>query len=91
MGVIRANALARGIYGSRNNLAVSADIPEEWYAGDRPSLERLVEELSNRRVIIRKLIEDFRKSIRNPFPNWTDSPSFAVPSVATCDEAVEIR
>jgi hypothetical protein len=69
----------------------AAGIPEEWYEGDRPGLERLVEELSKRRDIIRKLIEEFRKSIRNPFPNWRDSPILPVPSVATDDEAVAIR
>ena len=53
------------------------EIPEEWYEGDRPSLERIVEELSNRRGIIRKLISEFRKSTRDPFPNWRDSHAFA--------------
>jgi len=53
------------------------EIPEEWYEGDRPSLERVVEELSNRRGIIRKLISEFRKSTRDPFPNWRASHAFA--------------
>jgi hypothetical protein len=55
----------------------TAEIPEEWYEGDRAGLARLVEELSKRRAIIRKLIAGFRASSRNPFPNWRDSPSFA--------------
>jgi hypothetical protein len=66
-------------------------IPEEWYEGDRASLERVVGELSNRRGIIRKLISEFRNSIRNPFPNWRDSPSFAIPFVTSRDERQEIR
>ena len=66
-------------------------IPEEWYDGDRPRLERVVEGLSNRRGIIRKLISEFRNSTRNPFPNWRDSHSFAVPFVAIRDEGREIR
>lgn len=66
-------------------------IPEEWYEGDRPRLERVVEELSKRRGIIRKLISEFRKSTRNPFPNWRDSHLFAVPLVATRDEGRGIR
>jgi hypothetical protein len=69
----------------------AAEIPKEWYEGDRPNLEHLVERLSNRRNIIRKLIDDFRKSIRNPFPNWRDPSNFGFPAAARCDEAVEIR
>lgn len=56
----------------------AADIPEEWYEGDRAGLERLVETLSRRRGLIRHLISIFRESARNPFPNWRD--------VAHCSE-----
>jgi len=49
-------------------------IPEEWYEGDRPSLERIVEELGRRRGIIRKLIGEFRDSTKNPFPNREHLP-----------------
>lgn len=52
----------------------AAEIPEEWYEGDKDGLERLVEGLFKRRSIIRKLIGEFRKSTRSPFPNWRDSP-----------------
>jgi len=45
-------------------------IPEEWYEGDRDGLHRLVEALLHRRVVIRKLICEFSKSSRNPFPKW---------------------
>ena len=34
----------------------AADIPEEWYEGDRDGLNRLVEALHHRRGAIRKLI-----------------------------------
>jgi len=51
----------------------AADIPEEWYEGDRDGLNRLVEALYDRRVIIRKLISAFHRSTRNPFPNWQDA------------------
>jgi HipA-like kinase len=51
----------------------AADIPEEWYEGDRDGLHRLVEELYRRRGLIRSLISLFRESPRNPFPNWSDS------------------
>jgi hypothetical protein len=50
-------------------------ITEEWYEGDRDGLHRLVEALHHRRGAIRKLITEFRRSSRNPFPNWRESPS----------------
>lgn len=49
---------------------LAADIPEEWYEWDKDGLKRLVETLYARRSIISKLISEFRKSSRNPFPNW---------------------
>jgi hypothetical protein len=57
----------------------AADIPEEWYEGDRHSLERVLEQVSKRRGSIRGLIADFRRSTRNPFPNWKDSVNVALP------------
>jgi hypothetical protein len=51
----------------------AADIPEEWYQGDRQGLHRLVEALCSRRGMIRRLINMFRESVRNPFPNWRGS------------------
>ena len=48
------------------------DMPEEWYGSDREGLERLVETLSERRRMIRRLISLFRESTRKPFPNWPD-------------------
>jgi hypothetical protein len=55
----------------------AADIPEEWYEGDRSGLHRLVESLCDRRRMIRRLITLFRESARQPFPNWRDVPQFA--------------
>lgn len=52
---------------------VADEIPYEWY-GDRSELERLLELLLERRRIVRKFIENFRTSSRNPFPNWTKPP-----------------
>jgi hypothetical protein len=44
-------------------------IPNEWY-GDMDDLERLIEELWRRRTKVRELIDAFRSSTRQPFPNW---------------------
>ena len=48
----------------------AADIPEEWYESDRQGLSRLVDTLGKRRAILRRLIEIFRESSRQPFSNW---------------------
>jgi len=56
---------------SERQLRSTADeIPCEWY-GERAELQRLLDCLLERRSIVRQLIEDFRTSSRNPFPNWT--------------------
>jgi len=69
----------------------AAGIPEEWYERYRDDLNRLVEALHHRRTAIRGLISKFRESIRNPFPNWGDSPTSVDLSAVRRDEAVEIR
>ena len=61
------------------------DIPEEWYEGDRDGLDRLVQALHQRRGAIRKSITEFRRSIRNPFPNWRESPASVDFSARGCD------
>jgi hypothetical protein len=48
----------------------AAQVPEEWYEYDVSGLNRLTERLYRRRLTIRDLISGFRKSNRNPFPNW---------------------
>jgi hypothetical protein len=68
----------------------AADIPEQWYEGDRDGLNRLVEALYNRRLRIRQLIATFRKSTRNPFPSWRGAPTLNRLPVVMRDEAVEI-
>lgn len=70
----------------------AAEIPEEWYEGDRASLEQLVEGLSKRREIIRTLIEDLRGCTRTPFPIWKDSVHSPVLSFSKQQrQASEIR
>lgn len=66
-----------------------ADIPEEWYEGDRDGLNRLVEALQHRRSAIRKSITEFRRSSRNPFPNWRESPGDSVMPVAARDQPLD--
>jgi hypothetical protein len=67
----------------------AAEIPEEWYEGDRIGLERLVETLCHRRQTIRKLIGEFCRSSRNPFPNWRESPADSVMPLAERDRSLE--
>jgi hypothetical protein len=54
--------------------AAASDIPPDWYGGDMSALEALVEKLIHRRRRVRELIDDFRRSDRNPFPNWGVPP-----------------
>ncbi len=69
----------------------AADIPEEWYEGDREGLHRLVEVLHHRRGAIRKLISNFRRSSRNPFPNWRESPADSAMPLAARDRSLEAQ
>jgi hypothetical protein len=48
-------------------------IPPEWYGYDHDALSKIVELLYQRRRVIRDLINAFRNSSRNPFPNWTEN------------------
>jgi hypothetical protein len=54
--------------------SIADEIPCEWY-GERYELQRLLDCLLARRSIVRQLIEDFRTSSRNPFPNWASARS----------------
>lgn len=47
-------------------------IPPEWYGHDCEGLERIVEAVYERRKSIRSLIDAFRASSRDPFPNWNE-------------------
>ena len=44
-----------------------------------------------RRSATRDLITDFRKSTRNPFPNWTDAPMFSAPAYPAWQKNFEGR
>jgi hypothetical protein len=67
----------------------AADIPEEWYEGDRDGLHRLVQALQQRRGAIRNLIAEFRRSSRNPFPNWLESRGDSVMPLAPRDQSFD--
>lgn len=49
---------------------IAREVPLEWYEFDRAELERLAEAIFERRSTIRSLIQAFRTSSRNPFPQW---------------------
>jgi len=54
--------------------SIANEIPCEWY-GEQDELQRLLDHLLERRSIVRQLVEGFRASSRNPFPNWpTERP-----------------
>ena len=69
----------------------AAGIPEEWYEGDRDGLDRLVEALYQRRRTIRNLITEFRRSSRNPFPNWRESPADSAMPLSARDRSLEAQ
>jgi hypothetical protein len=50
--------------------AITEMVPPEWYDGDVSAIEALVEQLLKRRGRVRELIDSFRESSREPFPNW---------------------
>ena len=53
--------------------AIAETVPPEWYEGDAAALEAVVEQLVVRRARVRELIDSFRESSREPFPNWGKS------------------
>ena len=59
--------------------AIAEEVPPEWYGGDLALIERLMEQLLVRRGRVRELIESFRDSDREPFPNWGATRTIDVP------------
>ena len=51
---------------------LAEEIPPEWYGAATDELERLLSRLLTRRARVRELIQDFKNSSRNPFPNWKE-------------------
>jgi hypothetical protein len=58
---------------------IAEEVPPEWYGGDLRTIERLMEQLLARRGRVRELIDGFRLSDREPFPNWESGRSVVVP------------
>jgi hypothetical protein len=58
---------------------VAESVPPEWYGGNITDIERLMETLLKRRSRVRELIDDFRTSNREPFPNWDRRTTLVVP------------
>ena len=58
---------------------VAEVVPPEWYGGDTAVIERLMQQMLNRRERVRELITSFRDSNREPFPLWEKKGSIVVP------------
>jgi hypothetical protein len=50
---------------------VAGQIPPAWYGGSWNELVTLIQQLIERKAIVRELILGFRESLRHPFPKWT--------------------
>jgi len=76
---------------SRNTINIkaiantTAELLAKWLAG------RLVEALHHRRGAIRRLITEFRRSSRNPFPNWRELPAASAMPVVAGDRSLEAQ
>ncbi|HVP50936.1 MAG TPA: HipA family kinase [Terriglobales bacterium] len=52
---------------------IASAVPPEWYDADWDALEKLVDALARRCRGVRELITEFRRSSRQPFPNWKNN------------------
>jgi len=59
---------------------IAEEVPPAWYGGDLTTIERLMETLLVRRGRVRELVEAFRRSDREPFPNWELAKRVVVPN-----------
>jgi len=55
----------------------AGEVPPEWIESDWRALEQLTENIIARRLLVRDLIEAFRRSSRNPFPSWAEAAAVA--------------
>ena len=49
---------------------IAETVPLEWYGGNTAAIKRLLATLRQRSERVRELITSFRRSEREPFPNW---------------------
>jgi hypothetical protein len=49
---------------------IAEEVPPEWYGGDLRTIEQLMETLLQRKGRVKEMVEAFRASSREPFPNW---------------------
>ncbi len=49
---------------------IAEEVPPDWYGGDPATIEGLMESLLKRKSRVRELLDGFRLSSREPFPNW---------------------
>ena len=49
---------------------IAEEVPPEWYGGNPGAMEKLLEQMMERRARVRELIAAFRDSGREPFPKW---------------------
>ncbi|HEV2619685.1 MAG TPA: HipA family kinase [Acidobacteriaceae bacterium] len=54
-------------------------VPPEWYGGEMSTMERLLDQMLQRRGRVRDLIASFRDSDREPFPMWERKVSVVMP------------
>ena len=52
---------------------IAGEIPPQWIANDWKALQKLVNQIIERRGKVRELIAAFRDSSRQPFPAWVDA------------------
>ena len=52
---------------------IAETAPPLWYGSSLTDLERLLDQLIERRGKVRDLIDSFRKSTREPFQNWNEN------------------
>ena len=62
---------------------IAEEIPPGWYGADPAALERLMQTLLERRKLVRRSIEAFRDSAREPFPKWNAGKSVVVPGMVS--------
>ncbi len=71
--------------------SIAESVPPEWYGGQVAALERLVEQLIQRRSRVRELIAEFRESERKPFPKWVGRREISTPGGVRAGGRVEDR